>query len=152
MADGKEFEAPEAGDGVNLDDARPGMLAMASGAMLAVSGLTVAVGGIQLLTVIDIYTWWAKPIPWILLLLGGASLLVGGMVTRARLWASAVGTLLAAGMALVGLVWVVWAFSNGFLSPLTVIGFLMSVVAVLTTPVSIPLAMKAERARRALYS
>jgi hypothetical protein len=147
----KEFNSPADDASIDLNAARPGFMVIIAGAVLAITGIITFVGGVQLLVVLNIVTW-AFVVPYFMLILGVAASIVGGVLTRARLWAALVGVILAIMLALVTVGWCIYAILHGFLSPLCFIAAGASILSTLVVPVSLPSAISSTRARRALYS
>lgn len=120
--------------------------------MVMGAGLFTAAAGGQLLTVVTVYTLWAKAVPWLLMFFGMASMVVGGVMSRAQFWAALAAVPLTAMMTLLAFVWTVWALLAGFFSLLPLVSGFLSLAALIVTPFAIPGAKRITEARAALFA
>jgi hypothetical protein len=156
---GNPFEGPKSGgvaparspDDVDASELRTPLLVSVAGAALAVASLFVAASGMQVIVLVYVWSWW-KVVPYMLLLLGTGGLLLGGMVTTGRVWAVVLGAALNAFMGFLTLVWTVYAMMNGLLALLPLVAVLLSGLAMLLLPLSIPGARRVSRARAQLLA
>ena len=149
-----EFQAPENDGGVDqvdLDAAPAGYLCLIGGGILLVAGLTQTVAGVQLLTMVEFYSFvWV--VPWVMIGMGIPAMALGGLTTQARDWAAMGAVTIALMMAFFNLVWTVFALFNGFISPLGMITTAVTLLSVPFTLLALPSAIKSSRAKRQLYS
>jgi len=82
--------------------------------------------------------------------LGIATVLLGGSLTKGRDWA-AFGALVSCGLGLLGgLIWIVYALLNGLFTLVSVFAMGMCLLGLLLTPLCIPRALKLSAVRREL--
>lgn len=131
-------------------DARPGVLVVLAGVVGIAAGATTLVQGLQLATLFVFYSWmWV--LPYVLMPLGLLQMALAALTTGGRDWAAGaltVVTWLLQGMALGFLVWSL----QGGIIVLAFVWVGLNGLASLLAPVAVPGAMKASRAKRALYA
>jgi len=136
------------------DDAPPPVVSwvtLIAGATLAVAGLFTAGAGAQLEVFFRLYDW-IQAVPYVFGLLGCAAMLFGSLLTQGRDWAAFASTVVAVMCVVFGLAWNAYALYVGLVSVLSLISFLLCVLAALLVPLSIPNALAVSAAKRQLYA
>jgi hypothetical protein len=136
---------------IDFRDAVPGLAVKLGGFSLGGAGFMVAGAGLQLLTFFDL-SWMLLSVSAVLLTLGCVSVLLAPFVIKGRSWAAMLSVPVAVVMALAAVVWGVASTMMLFISPLSLLGAVTSVVAAMAAPFAVPGSMRATRARNALYS
>ena len=95
--------------------------------VLMVAGLLTALTGVQLL--LSRIVGALAIVPYVLVLLGVATIGVGWMAGRARWWAATAGLALAVALTLVNLGWFVYAFAGGIYSCMSMVSVPVSIGA-----------------------
>jgi len=143
--------AASAAEAIDFRDAVPNLAVKLAGFTLGAAGFFVSGSGLQLLAFFEL-SWGMLAAASMLLTLGSVSVLVAPFVIKGRSWASMLAVPTAAVMALTTMVWAVLSVSMLFFSPLVVVGALTSAAAALVAPFAVPGALRATRARNALYA
>lgn len=138
----------------DIDDigpVRPHFTATIASFVLMIAGLTSAVAALQVYWAVSIYAWtWILPPTFGVL--GLIAIPLGGMIGRASFQAAVAGTVVAGLMVAIEGGWTLWAIMAGFLAPLQVIAFLVSLLALLIVPFSIKTNRDVEAARAKLLA
>lgn len=132
----------------DLAACQPSMLAKAAGAACMATGLFTALQAFQLWGFVLVGA--AKVIPFVMLVVGAAAIVIGFYVLRLRGWATASATGLCGLIVLVQSAWVLYGLTAGFVS---LMGFGVPPLALAATVLSglaIPQAFRADLARRRL--
>ena len=88
--------------------------------------------------------------PYTKLLLGAASVLLGGALTQGRDWA-AIGSIVTMGVGVLGgMIWIVWALTGGLFTLVSVFAVGMCVLGLVLTPLGLGRALALSAARREL--
>ena len=136
---------------VDPRDAVPSVLVKAGGFLFGSAGFFTAGSGLQLLVFLS-PTWTVILAAAVLMTLGCVAVLVAPNLLLGRSWAALLGLPVALSMATVTVLWGIWSSLMLFLSPLTLLAMFTSVLAALLVPMTIPGALRATRARNALYA
>jgi len=148
------YSAPDTAahaDAVDFRDAVPNLIVKSGGYLLGASGFFVAGSGLQLLVFAQ-WQWLLLGAAATLLTLGSSAALLAAFVIKGRSWAAVASVPLAAMMALFTVVWSVWMIASLAISPLTLLAAALASVSAMLVPFTVPGAMKATRARNALYA
>lgn len=143
--------AAEVSSEVDFGDAAPSLLVRIAGGVLATAGLATAVAGFQLWALVHFFDTWAWVVPYVYVPLGSAGLVLGGMLTRARVWAAVLGALVAGFSAVFGLAFTLYAIMGGFFSLLGILSVALCGLAAVLALAATPSALRSSRARAALY-
>jgi len=138
-------------DDVSYEEARPGALLTLTGVAVGAAGMcTAAIGG-QFLFIIPVYGWIA-PLPYLFVVAGVVSMILGGLLTQGRAAAAwlTIPTLL--GTSVLTLGWLIYTTMSGLFSLMVVFGMLALAPAALLAPFAVPAAMRVTRARKQLYA
>lgn len=147
------FKSPgQAPDEIDFSAAKPGFLVTAAGVAQIVAGATCSTNALQAIALIWFPSWVLPTLMGFLLLAGAAQMALGAIASRGRDWAAIAGTALAWILQIIALTWLVYAFSGGFFSLLSLVWALLNGLASLLAPLGVPGALAASRARRALYA
>ena len=138
-------------DDVDAADLKPSPLLMIGGMWLMMTGLFNFASGLQPLTFATVSAWWL----WVLLLslmfFSGVSVVMGGMLTRGRLWASLVATAVTGILAFISCGWAIYMNLAGC-SPLALIAAVLTLPALALVPATIPAAKRLTEARNKLFA
>jgi hypothetical protein len=122
----------------------------------AAAGLTLLAGGLGILTCVQIVTTvrilsrpWV-PMPYVLLVLGGALVVLARSVFLARSWAAIGAMLVGALQGVASLAWLVFAVANGFIALYAVWTPVWSLVAVGFCAAALAPCQRADRVREKL--
>lgn len=138
-------------DEVDAADLKPSPMLMIGGMWLMMTGLFNVASGLQPLTLATVGAWWL----WVLLLslifFGGLAVVMGGMLTQGRLWASLLATAVTGLLALISCSWGVYMNLAGC-SPLALISAVLTLPALALVPATIPAAKRLTEARNKLFA
>lgn len=138
-------------DAVDFRDAVPGVLVKLGGFVLGAAGFFVGGAGLQLVAFFE-PTWTVLGAAVALLMFGATAVLLAPYVVKGRSWAAILGVPTALAMAAVATAWLGWSTMMLLFSPLMVLGTLTAGAAALAMPFTVPGALRATRARNALYA
>ena len=133
-------------------DLAPPLIATLAGLAQIAAGLVVAASGVQLWAFVTFYSWWLVPVPYLIAAVGTLAMVLGGLTTRARFWATAAGTVVGLGMAALMSVWTMFALYNGMISAMAVMATLFAIAGAMLMPFALLPVRKTDQARRALYA
>ncbi len=133
-----------------MEDLRPGPLLGLAGFLVMGAGLSMLASSAQLIIAFPFTSIFVAAWPYATGVLGIATLMLGGYLTKGRDWA-AFGALLSCGVGLLGgLIWIVYALASGLFTLVSVFALGMCLLGLLFTPLCIPRALKLSSTRRAL--
>ncbi len=110
----------------DIAEASPPVIARVAGGVVALAGLLVLLTGAQTLAMVSIRGALAMA-PWVLVVLGGAELVLGTLVFRARAWGVLAAVALSFVLVAVGGAWLMFSLSHGLVQ---LYGFAAPCVAV----------------------
>ncbi len=128
----------------------PSSVVRAAAGLQAFAGVLTTLVGIQIVTSVRFANAIVGAVPWAMLALGIATVLVATMVYRTRGWAAVAGAWLSTAATLGIGMWVVFALSSGMLSPLSLLVPPVGFAGALTGFLAIGPCARASAARRKL--
>ena len=152
MAD--PFQSPETAasgeDEVDPALAVPGLLVKIAALVQGVTGIFVAMSGVQLVAFFHLDTW-VQFLALMLVLVGGTTAVLAAFTGQGRDWAAGLSVLLMGLQVLLAVGWCLYALYIGLLSVLAIMGAALTLLAAPLALAAVPGAMKASAARRQLY-
>jgi hypothetical protein len=142
-----------AADELEVDprEAVPSLLVRAGGFLLGASGFFMAGAGLQLFAFFYL-SLGLKLTAAMLVLQGLLAIAVAPWLVKGRGWAAILGTPLAAVMALTAVIWTGYSLWQTLFSPLMILELGVALLTGLVVPFTILPAIRATRARKALYT
>ncbi|MEC7524697.1 MAG: hypothetical protein VYE22_32760 [Myxococcota bacterium] len=132
----------------DLKAAEPSMIVKMACVAQGLTGLVVALSGVQLLGLRSVHSV-VEMVPWFLIASGVAQIAVAAQVFRARPWAAYVGAGHGGVVALAMVGWLFYAFPN-ILSCMQMIGTPLSVLSAILAVVAVPGVLHTAAARQRL--
>ncbi len=132
----------------DIDIPKPSPLIPFVGLWVMVAGITMLVTGLQIADII--MPLWLKPVPVLMMAIGLATVVSGGMVVRTRFWAVMLAIALVGLQGFTCLLWIIYAAFHGFFSALPVVCGFASLAALVLAPLAIGPARRFSKARAAL--
>lgn len=133
-----------------MEDLRPGPLLGLAGFVVMGAGVSMVASAAQLILGFWFGSFLIALWPYTKLVLGAASVLLGGALTQGRDWA-AIGSILTMGIGVLGgMIWVVYALTSGLFTLVSVFAVGMCLLGLVLTPIGLGRALKLSAARREL--